>query len=365
MPFRVDDYIDGDVAYLAGLIVARGTISESHGVRQLTIEFPYSSLNAQGITTTFDQSTSIRLGLIDIRERLLELLNTDISLVRKDNSVDFVIRFMRNSMIWRNILLITNGATSYPYFKVPSVLFDPAIPRDWKREFVRGYADVAGNIRHANRYIDNRHRVRLDVLNYRTNWEVPVQLCTLLQEQIGVPVQNIMWGHPNLGRDFREHQLNVFARPFLEIGFSFEHKQKILEEFVEWDAQNTRDAGYEPCPGVRRPGRSKAPDPDEHNQDKLDSRLLGNHYDAYWQICRALGCRRAPVVGAQTNLGLAEGEPAQQVVISPVVDPVGEPLVVPEAIADDPVESDPTVPRSPEADNEQELGASDIDLPGV
>jgi len=29
MTFRLDDYIDGDVAYLAGLIIARGTISEA------------------------------------------------------------------------------------------------------------------------------------------------------------------------------------------------------------------------------------------------------------------------------------------------------------------------------------------------
>ena len=56
---RLDDYIDGDVAYLIGLLIARGTITESGGLRQLTIEFPYSSLKAQGIATSFDQETSI------------------------------------------------------------------------------------------------------------------------------------------------------------------------------------------------------------------------------------------------------------------------------------------------------------------
>lgn len=43
MKIRLDDYIDADVSYLVGLIIARGTLSESHGIRQLTIQFPYSS----------------------------------------------------------------------------------------------------------------------------------------------------------------------------------------------------------------------------------------------------------------------------------------------------------------------------------
>lgn len=306
MPFRLDDYIDGDVAYLAGLIVARGTILDSSGVRQLIIEFPHSSLEAQGISSTYDQETSIRLGLADIRERLLDLLDTDISIVRRAGGVDFVIRFMRNSMIWRNILLLTENATSFPYFRVPQVLFDPGLPRDLKREFIRGYADVAGNIRHANRYTDGRHRVRLDVLNYPTNWEVSVQLCTLMQEHLDVPVQLITWGHPNLGRGFREHQINVFVRPFLEIGFSFEHKQQILEEFANHDDEHFGNASHTPCPGIRRLRKQKPRDPQESNYDKLDPLLAGNHYDAYWQICKTLGCTRRPSPSGQLELEFSD-----------------------------------------------------------
>ena len=35
------DYIDADVAYLLGLITARGKISEDSDVRRIIIEFPY------------------------------------------------------------------------------------------------------------------------------------------------------------------------------------------------------------------------------------------------------------------------------------------------------------------------------------
>ena len=65
----LDDYIDGDVSYLLGLIVGRGTIVDG-AARKLIVEFPYSSLKVQGISTSFDQETSIRLGLDGIRERL-------------------------------------------------------------------------------------------------------------------------------------------------------------------------------------------------------------------------------------------------------------------------------------------------------
>jgi hypothetical protein len=291
-------YLDADVAYLMGLIVARGTISTGEGVRQLTIEFPYVSLQAEGITTVVEQETAIRLGLHDVRERLLELLDADIKIVRREGGVDFVARFLRNSMVWRNILQFTEGHSSYPWFAVPSVLFSEEVPTDIKREFLRGYADVSGNVRQANRYVDGRHRVRLDILNSPSNWELPVQLCRLLQEGLGVPVQLITWGHPNLGRDFREHQLNIFAKPFQTIGFSFEHKQQILEEFVAYDEEHWPNFKYDFCPGLRRGGKKK-PSHALESSEKLDERLRGKHFNTYWQICKTLGCERKPPPGQQ------------------------------------------------------------------
>jgi hypothetical protein len=296
----LDDYIDADVSYLLGLIMARGTIinsQEGHNIRQLTIEFPKSSLEVKGINLTFDQDTSIKLGLLNIRERLTELLDTDITIHAKTNSIDLIIRFMHNSLVWRDILLLTNQAISYRHFQIPKIFFDPDLPTDWKKEFVKGFADVAGNIRPANRFTDGRHRVRLDILNYQTNWEMPVQLCALLQEQLDIPVQLITWGHPNMNRDFREHQINIFAKPFLQIGFSFIHKQKILEELAKWNADK-KEPEYKPCKGpyLRKVRKLKNLSTEEHNQDRLDKRLIGNHYNSYWQICEALGCKQRHLV---------------------------------------------------------------------
>lgn len=218
----IEDYMDIDMAYLTGLIIARG-ILQNAPLRQIVIQFPYVSMTAKGISVEYDQETSIQVGLSEIRERIAELVDTDIKIVKKEHCVDLVITFTRNSMIWRNILLITNSATHFSHFTVPEIFFNPNIPIDWKKEFIKGFGDAAGNIRSSNNYMNLLHRVRLDVLNYNSNWELPVKICLLLQEQIGVPVQNIMWGHPNLGRAFREHMINIFADDYVQIGFSFKN----------------------------------------------------------------------------------------------------------------------------------------------
>lgn len=284
-------YVDLDYAYFLGMVIARGVISESGGVRQVTINFPHSSLEVHGINISVDQEVSIKLGLTAIRERMLDLLNADISIVDAEGSIDLVIRFLRNAMPWRSLLASVEGQHSFRSFRVPTIFLQPDTPADIKREFIKGFADVAGNIRYANRYVDGRNRVRLDVLNHIQNWPVPVDLCLLLQEGLNVPVQNITWGHPNMNRGFREHQINIFAAPFLKIGFSFRHKQQVLEEFAQHDM--LQGGSYQGCPGRRIVRRRKDPDPREFDPH-LPLALNGQHFDSYWQICKALGCPREP-----------------------------------------------------------------------
>ena len=187
------------------------------------------------------------------------------------------------------------GKTSHEHFSVPEILFVDDVPMDWKREYLKGFADVAGNVRRSNRYTDGVNRVRLDVLNHPTNWEMPIQLCTLMEEHLEVPVQLVTWGHPNMGRDFREHQVNIFAVPFGRIGFSLEHKQGILEEFIEHDRKYAPDKMYNPCLGKKKIRKRKRRSEAE-NHERLDERIRGQHFNAYWQICKRLGCPRTPKV---------------------------------------------------------------------
>lgn len=91
-----DDYIDPDVAYLLGMIVARGILLERPRAFEIVIEFPYQNLNIEvsdvdGESLSFEVPQNIELGLSRIRERLLDLLGCDISINRKDNAIDLIL----------------------------------------------------------------------------------------------------------------------------------------------------------------------------------------------------------------------------------------------------------------------------------
>ncbi len=49
-------------------------------------------------------------------------------------------------------------------FNVPKVIFN-CHSHEIQREFIRGFADVAGNIRRSNRDQNGQHRVYIDILN--------------------------------------------------------------------------------------------------------------------------------------------------------------------------------------------------------
>lgn len=298
------DYMDPDVAYLIGAMVARGELMKTEGTLKLIIRYPKGNLIAAGEETEFDTDKEIRLGMDKIRERFLELFDADIKTIDAGESWDLVIRSTRNTIAWRNIMMVLEGNTTFPYFKMPAIFLAQDTPREIKVEFIRGFADVGGNVRPANRDEAGRHRVRLDILNYPTNWEVPVQLCTLLQGHLEVPVRLITWGHPNLGREWREHQLNVYAEDFRDIGFYFDYKQQALNELAQKNLSRFHTR-VKPCPGVRK-GRQKKPSSQLEGSNRLDSQLIGKHFNAYWQICKALGCERKPAPREQLELVLEE-----------------------------------------------------------
>ncbi|HEX2915519.1 MAG TPA: hypothetical protein VH186_32465 [Chloroflexia bacterium] len=299
----VEDYIDEDVAYLLGMIAAKGSLSESGGQKQIVIEFPFVNLSVEGISSSFDQETAITVGLVGIQKRLQELLETSIDIVDKPNSKELVARFQRKNMMWRNIITLTGGSTTHHTFQIPEIMFNPALPTDYKREFIKGYGDVAGNIRASNNFMNEVNRVRLDVMN--ANWKLPVQLCLLLQNEIGVSVQMVQWGHPNTrgkkGNPFKEHQIQIFAKEYGKVGFNFPHKQKILEEFIEADFRNEPNFNYKGCPGRKILKTSKEVDPKE-NDSNLPVELKGKHFNSYWQICKELGCTREPASNGQLSL---------------------------------------------------------------
>lgn len=294
-------FLDPDMAYLLGLIVGRGTIREISGKRQLIIEYPFRNLVAKGINKSFDAKDKILLSLDETINRLAELMEITPRKVAAENSVSIVVESNKYGILWRNIDRFLLNKTSFREMEVPEILFSSS--EDIKKEFLRGVADVTGSIGKGGRDQAGRHRVYISVLN--DNWNLPIQICKLLQEDpLNIPVNTIDWGHPNIRngnlKDYnrgatqvwaREHQLKVYAEYFERVGFRIIHKNEILKELAGENRKNFPKRITKKCNPLAKRLREKKAHPEE-NSNKLPPELKGKHCDTYWQVCLELGCKQ-------------------------------------------------------------------------
>lgn len=295
----ITNYLDLDVAYLLGLVVARGSITEQGDNKTLLLEFPYRNIVIEGEGLQYDQGTQLNIATNEIRDRIVELLSEDTRVIKVNSSIQIIVRFARNSIAWRDLKLLTKNKSNFKEFEVPEQLFEA--PTDIQKEFIRGIADACGYVRNSNNYMGTRRRVYLEIANH--NWLVPIQLCEILQTNLGIPVQLIQWGHPNVreprqiheGRSWaREHQIKIFVEAFLPIGFNIRYKQELLEKFAKEDQRSFTTPPIIPCNPVMkrvRRGRTKPKHPEE-NSEIIPQEFRGKHFNTYWQICKALGCKQ-------------------------------------------------------------------------
>lgn len=296
-------YIDEDLAYLLGAIVARGEILKHGQMTKIVISYPFKNLEVEGITKSYVAPEQLSLGLDNIVNRLIDA-DFHVRKEKLEGGCQLMIEAKTGSIQMRVLQSHLGGATSYRDFHVPKKIFESS--ESIQKEFIRGYVDVAGHVRKSNYYIDGRHRVYIDVLN--ENWHLPVELCRLLQDYLNVPVQTIDWGHPNIRDPYRkeynagkkrawarEHQIKVFADAFTKIGFYIRYKDEILNELADYNRKNFPSKKPEFC--VPRPiSEQKPPHPSE-GDSILPPQIRGKHFDSYWQICEAMGCLRCKKQG--------------------------------------------------------------------
>ena len=279
--------MDRDFSYLAGLICSRGRFLSDGN--KLIIDFPYKAGLVKGINKEYEQKIWISYGLFKIKEIIDNCLGIPSKLSNQDSEINLIYNFHYNSLAYRKLRKVFEDRDSYYNFDVPKYLYEKDTSLDSVKYFIRGFCDIAGTVRKSNNDIQGRHRVYIDVINSKHNWDVPVQLCYLLQKKLAVPIANITWGHPDLGRKFREHLIRVYAEDFKKIGFEFEHKNQILIELSEYNEKNFKKILKKYCPGY---GRENKKNPTNKNDDetKLPKELLNNNFNTYWKICQACGC---------------------------------------------------------------------------
>lgn len=306
----VDDYLDPDVAYLLGLITVRGQFYVEGDIRRVVVNFPYRLFAAnppEGSNLRFHVPTEMRLCLDDVRNRINELLEVNVSIVPTKFNTQLVAVFTKNTMSWRNLTTLLKHRSSYHEFEVPQVIFET--PREIQLEYARGLADASATPTHSD-YVQygagspKLHRIVLQVNH--DNWVLPTQICRLLQVCLQVPVQHILWGHPNLrdpknkGKQWaKEHRIRIYAEDFLPVGFHFPFKQKILEAMAEINLRKRHTVAHECNPLAQHRIKKKGRHKDERSKH-LPETLRRKHFDAYFQICTALGC--------------SQGEPSNQLV---------------------------------------------------
>ena len=300
------DYLDEDVAYLLGLIVARGEIIEGRTTTSILVTFPFRNLIVEGISQSYKNPIELSLGLDRILNRIARL-GADVRKETQEKAVQLIIESKKKSLFMRVLTMFLAKEKTYLEFHIPKQILDA--DKSIQKEFMRGYSDLAGYARLSNQYIDGRHRIYLDILN--SNWHLPVELCNLLQDKLNVPVQTIDWGHPNIrdgnleeynaGRTrawAREHQLKIFAEDFAPVGFYMRHKSEILKELAEYNKRNYSTTSKF-CSPPKLISEKKPHHPAE-NDDTLPLNIRGKHFDSYRQVCEALGCYRLKL---QAKLG--------------------------------------------------------------
>jgi hypothetical protein len=290
------DYIDPDVAYLIGMIVARGSFYQEGDIRRLVIQFPYrldTMTTVPGSRINLDRETSLQIGLDNIRDRISELLEVNLKIHKKAHEVSLNAVFPRETIGWRDLRFITCKKSNYLDFEVPQIIYESDV--DIQKEFLRGIADTSCEPSYADRDQADRQRIVIQV--QFGNWLLPIQLCKLLQECLGIPVSNILWGHPNLrapkgGSSWsKETRIRIFAESFVPIGFNFEYKQRLLEEMVKYN-QKRSDSLLKPCnPKTKTLRGPKKPHHDDEQSERLPE-ALRRHFNSYYQICKAIGCKQ-------------------------------------------------------------------------
>jgi hypothetical protein len=183
---------------------------------------------------------------------------------------------------------------------IPKYLNNEDIPKNLVRAFLQGIADAAAVIPGEESSAfggEGLPRIQIEFDNKR--WYLPVECCQLSQVKLNVPVQDINWGHPTIrARNAPEkarrqnHQFRVYAGFFEEIGFRLEFKRQAFASLLK-RTNRTRPHIRNLCPSGRRQAEPSYNCSNHlENEGNIPPVLKGRHFNAYYQVCHALGCPR-------------------------------------------------------------------------
>lgn len=311
--------LDHDISYLMGLITGKGKLIRGNKQTTIIIEIPHKNLKIEGK----DTQKSIKSSLLDLVGRIKPLVGADIDWDVQNKSKAYIkFRKPNKDYLIRTIVKFLDRRGSWRSFRIPKKIFKTS--KDNKKEFLRGLADVTAHIRKSNLAfgINYNNRVYIEIMD---NWMIVIDICNLLKS-IDIPVQTIRWAHPNFVdpslkyykkgiKNYKEHQIKIWAEEFEKIGFNIEHKDELLEKYANLNRKNWNNKYKEMAKKTtsekkkkkfkkkignikkshhkfywekRKRDKEKESHPEEDNK-KIHPKIRGKHFNHWTEIAKELG----------------------------------------------------------------------------
>ena len=168
--------------------------------------------------------------------------------------------------------------------------------------FVQGICDACSLIpNEASSSFGGEGIGRIQLEPSQERWELPIGLCRVFQIGLGIPVNNINWGHPQIRHSWKgqNHQFRVSLKcipKYIEL-YRLNYKREEYHELYNRNCDN-----YDPtdlCPFSKRVEKGEKITIHKSNDDDLNSELLDERIRGYdvnipgkksITICKLLGC---------------------------------------------------------------------------
>lgn len=287
--------MNGQMAYLIGMILGNGEIQRRNDTTTITVELPHKNLLDDDGR---EVSVYVKSSLTDIRNIVEPLIGYSLPISQTKRATQFSFTMSNSNYIMREILRFIGNGVHHSTMTMNDELFN--ITTDEKKELLRGIADVTAYIRKSNMAYGQKgsHRVYIEI---PSNWQMVINIANMLKD-LDIPIQTIDFGHPNFrdsnlekyneGKKYywkKEHQIKIYANEFLPIGFNIVHKQKALIKYAEellnyLDKNKTHRFYWEKT--VRRKPKPIHP---MENDDSLPLKIRGKHYESWTDLAKDLG----------------------------------------------------------------------------
>lgn len=330
-------------SYFLGLITGRGHIYKDSF--RIAIEFSHANkyvakifhcdacgnlvtgftvkMKCKGCGKTHSKEDTVKLEQIESTKESLNStiipfleseIKADFNIVANPSITLLVADFSKYHDEFTRIVSQFSGIQSFDSFYIPKVIQETT--KDNKVEFVNGLLDTAG-FNNAGGWMPrngrNAHGRMRSYFQIVRNWHMPVEIDNFLREHFDLPIQTIDWGHPNI-RDSgladyykhgpttwsREHQVKFFPEYYKQFKFRIGHKQELFEDLIA----HNEFAGFVRKEDWFKPSKIKDSDLKPYHPGETDARIPSEarrHFDKFWQINAAMGCKFLKSVAYRSN----------------------------------------------------------------